>query len=251
MCAIASGGHNCSHNWQGCSAIFRVLCVWSIRASVLGTVLCCCFPQSTSTFLLQHKQRCKNKLEHHSGHVADAPYSVDFESLDISVARWLCAFKIATRGSLNFHGDDSQQQNIITIYGPNGHLEVLQWVRANRGEWTSDAANWAAANGHLEVLQWIRANGGEWTNHAANWAAENGYLKVLQWIRANGGEWTSDAADWAARNGHLEVLQWIWTNGGKWTDDAADGAAQNQHLEVFEWICAHDGLVNSVIVDLK
>ena len=133
----------------------------------------------------------------------------------------------------------------------NGHLKVLQWIRANGGDWTSCAANWAAENGHLEILQWIRANGGEWTSYAADGAANNGHLEILQWIRANGGKWTSYAANWAARNGHLEVLQWIWTNGGKWTDDAADGAAQNQHLEVFEWICAHDGLVNSVIVDLK
>jgi hypothetical protein len=40
----------------------------------------------------------------------------------------------------------------------HGHLETLQWIRANDGEWTQDAADMAAANGHLETLQWILNN---------------------------------------------------------------------------------------------
>ena len=47
---------------------------------------------------------------------------------------------------------------------------LCQWIRANGGEWTDDAADHAARNGHLETLKWIRANGGEWTSKAADWA---------------------------------------------------------------------------------
>jgi hypothetical protein len=40
--------------------------------------------------------------------------------------------------------------------------------------------------GHLEVLQWARANGCEWNTHTCKWAARKGHLEVLQWARANG-----------------------------------------------------------------
>jgi hypothetical protein len=95
----------------------------------------------------------------------------------------------------------------------NGYLETLKWIRANGGEWTHLAANWAAADGRLETLKWVRANGGEWTSLAADWAAQNGHLETLKWIRVNGGEWILLAANWAAQNGHLETLKWIRANG--------------------------------------
>ena len=34
----------------------------------------------------------------------------------------------------------------------HGQLETIQWLRANGGTWTSDAADFAASNGHLEVF---------------------------------------------------------------------------------------------------
>jgi hypothetical protein len=48
-------------------------------------------------------------------------------------------------------------------------------------------------NGHLETLKWIRANGGEWTHWAADWAAWNGHLETLKWIKyVDSGERTED-----------------------------------------------------------
>ena len=47
----------------------------------------------------------------------------------------------------------------------NGHLEVLQWARANGCAWSVDTCMFAAAGGHLEVLQWARANGGQWNDY--------------------------------------------------------------------------------------
>ena len=44
----------------------------------------------------------------------------------------------------------------------------------------------AAGRGHLEVLQWARANGCEWNEDTCSDAAEEGHLEVLQWARANG-----------------------------------------------------------------
>ena len=44
----------------------------------------------------------------------------------------------------------------------------------------------AAQGGHLEVMQWARANGCPWDSLTCAYAAEGGYLEVLQWARANG-----------------------------------------------------------------
>jgi hypothetical protein len=91
------------------------------------------------------------------------------------------------------------------------------WLYKIRGyhQYYGLCADECAKGGHLETMKWIRANGGEWTYWAANWAAEGGHLETLKWIRANGGEWTNWAANWAASNGHLETLKWIRTNGGE------------------------------------
>ena len=39
-----------------------------------------------------------------------------------------------------------------------GHLEVLQWARANGCPWDEWTCHNAAAGGHLEVLRWAHAN---------------------------------------------------------------------------------------------
>ena len=44
----------------------------------------------------------------------------------------------------------------------------------------------AAVNGHLEVLQWLRANGCPWNANTCAWAARNGHLELMNWARVNG-----------------------------------------------------------------
>ena len=46
-----------------------------------------------------------------------------------------------------------------------GTWKRLQWIRANGGEWTSDAVRYAAQNGHSEVVRWIRENGYDYNDH--------------------------------------------------------------------------------------
>ena len=57
-----------------------------------------------------------------------------------------------------------------------GHLEVLQWARANGCPWDEDTCSAAANRGHLEVLQWARANGCPWGEETCE-----AKFKVLQW----------------------------------------------------------------------
>jgi hypothetical protein len=44
----------------------------------------------------------------------------------------------------------------------------------------------AAGGGHVEVLQWARANGCPWDESTRANAAERGHLEVLEWARTNG-----------------------------------------------------------------
>jgi hypothetical protein len=58
-----------------------------------------------------------------------------------------------------------------------GHLEVLQWVRANGCPWDGWTCSWAAKGGHLEVLQWVRANGCPWFQVTRTTAVQLGYVE--------------------------------------------------------------------------
>ena len=44
----------------------------------------------------------------------------------------------------------------------------------------------AAKGGHLEVLQWARANGCPWDNQTLLEARENGHSELENWAIANG-----------------------------------------------------------------
>ena len=44
----------------------------------------------------------------------------------------------------------------------------------------------AARGGHLEVLQWLRAQGCAWHERTCMAAAEGGHMEVLRWCRAQG-----------------------------------------------------------------
>jgi len=103
----------------------------------------------------------------------------------------------------------------------NGLLDMLQFaigmqpLRSSRHsrQWDESTCAEAAKGGHLEVLQWARANGCPWDWRTCMYAAQNGHLEVLQWARANGCPWDETTCLYAAGNGHLEVLQWVHANG--------------------------------------
>jgi len=46
--------------------------------------------------------------------------------------------------------------------------------------------------GHLEVLQWMRANGCLWDERTCEIAAQNDHLEVLQWAHENGCPWDAE-----------------------------------------------------------
>ena len=56
----------------------------------------------------------------------------------------------------------------------------------------------AAHGGHLETLQWLRAEGCPWNKHTCRHAAEQGHVEVLRWARENGCPWNAATRDRAA-----------------------------------------------------
>jgi hypothetical protein len=93
-------------------------------------------------------------------------------------------------------------------------VERLEMARLLKG-WVEprDLCSWSAGNGHMEVLQWARANGSPWDEWTCTKAARNGHLEVLKWARANGCPWNESTCSYAVMNGHLEVLRWARANG--------------------------------------
>ena len=124
----------------------------------------------------------------------------------------------------------------------NGHLKVLQWLRANESTWDRwrewACVRYAAEGGHLEVLQWLRSTcpwdeDNEWI--CVRYATEGGHLKVLQWLRANVRPGDDFICACAALGGHFEVLQWLHANGWPWNENTCEYAARGGHLEILQW----------------
>ena len=92
----------------------------------------------------------------------------------------------------------------------------------------------AAIGGHLEVLQWVRANGCPWDERTCWGAAEGGHLEVLQWARANGCPWSGETCEFAAKGGDVEVLRWACANGCPYGEKELYIAAQNGHEAVVQ-----------------
>ena len=123
--------------------------------------------------------------------------------------------------------NDPYCASICAEAAKRGHLEMLQWARANGCPWHEGTCWQAALAGRLEVLQWARANGCPWNEAACAHAALGGHLEVLQWARANGCPWDEKTCAMAARKGQFQVLKWAIKNGcpcAKETREMAENA---------------------------
>ena len=102
----------------------------------------------------------------------------------------------------------------------------------------------AARGGHLEVLQWVRAQGCPWDEGTCCEASKGGHLEVLQWAREQGCPWDEDTCWGAFEGGHLEVLQWAQEQGCPWDWGRLVSACAWQKavptvLEVLQWARVH------------
>src|SRR4029079_513747 len=85
------------------------------------------------------------------------------------------------------NGDKEPASVLAARYG---QLELLKWGVEQAG-WKLEArlCTAAAEGGHVEVLEWLRANGCPWDDYVCGHAAQAGQLGVLQWLRANDYPW--------------------------------------------------------------
>ena len=132
------------------------------------------------------------------------------------------------RESFNLTGKQRTVQ-MMTPYVTS--IELLQWALVELGMPRDLVCRAIADCGHLDVLQWARAQSPpcDWDTTVCYSAAKNGHLEVLQWARAQSPpcDWTSDVCSAAAGNGHLEVLQWARAQSPPcdWSSVVCSGAA--------------------------
>ncbi|KAJ1415387.1 hypothetical protein B484DRAFT_401456 [Ochromonadaceae sp. CCMP2298] len=110
-----------------------------------------------------------------------------------------------------------------------GHLEVLQWLRAQNDapgrddllvwraavthSWRIDYIEMGVTDAHLEVLKLLRELNPSlpWDASVCTEAAQAGQAKVLKWLRAQASPcpWDEDTFRQAACNGHINVCKWL------------------------------------------
>jgi len=99
--------------------------------------------------------------------------AVGKENLDL--LKWLLTFT-----PLRYHVDP--WEHVIAI----GCLDLVKWLHAHRYAWEETSTRYcymAARNGHLEILQWLRAQGCPWNvNEIYNVADKNQEWLILHWV---------------------------------------------------------------------
>ena len=119
-----------------------------------------------------------------------------------------------------------------------GHLVALQWLRARRIPWDSNAVTQAAAYNHAEVVMWAVQNGGHLRLNAMWAAAERGHLEMVRLLRERlGCSMDAKTCGWAAYGGRLEVLQYLRSGQFPcpWDSETTERAAGNGHVRVLAW----------------
>ena len=94
--------------------------------------------------------------------------------------------------------------------------------------------------GHLEVLQWARANGCPWDNRTCEAAAHGGHLEVLQWAIKNNCPYEFNLILCDFKCQHLDSLKWLFKN----------STCEFSHIDmncVLNWIsCVDKGLCDTL-----
>eukprot|EP01133_Synstelium_polycarpum_P008362 gene8362-9822_t len=94
----------------------------------------------------------------------------------------------------------------------NNHLEVLQWLHANRSEGMSAVAlESAAANNRLDVVQWIVENRSETISKTViGGAAQGGHIEIVKYlVEECGVQVTKETVSFAAKSGNVELVEYL------------------------------------------
>ncbi|WZN60135.1 hypothetical protein HKI87_02g16630 [Chloropicon roscoffensis] len=138
-------------------------------------------------------------------------------------------------------------KRVLYVAARQGYLQVFEkyWSQGPQEKlrklWDEETCSWAAQGGHLEVLQWMRAQDPPcpWDLRVCYYAACNGDLEVLRWARSQGCPWDEGLTCDAARNGHLKVLKWLIKEGYPYDKRYCRWAAElggERARKVLEWL---------------
>jgi hypothetical protein len=165
---------------------------------------------------------------------------------------WLFSTRLVEAGKLEpiqlaFQYGCTFESMLCSNAAKYGHLQVLQWARANHFYWDETVCSRAAYRGDLEMLQWAHENGCPWGERTCSSMAGGGHLNILQWARENGCPWSSWTCSCAAAGGHLNILEWLRENGCPWDFETCNRAAAGGHLNILKWAIANGCRSNNSI----
>jgi hypothetical protein len=173
----------------------------------------------------------------------------------VEIVKWCCEeteFKwderIYTKPALNGHLNVLQYiraeghplvKAMCGAAATGGHLDILEWLFANGCPRGKSTCAGAALGGHLEILKWLVKNGCPWDGRTCENAVRGGHLHILEWTHANGWPWSNSITNRAAAEGQLTILQWCRANGCPWDEWVCGLAAREGHLELLQWARAN------------
>ena len=130
-------------------------------------------------------------------------------------------------------------ENTCAFAAKGGHLDILQYLRANGCPWDEWTCARAANNGHLDILQYAHENGCPWNELTCFGAARGGYMNIMLYAHANGCPWDEETCSAAAFCGHLDILQYAHENGCPWDELVCLNAEFYGHMHILEYARAN------------
>jgi len=125
----------------------------------------------------------------------------------------------------------------------NGHLQVLQWLRAQTPPcpWNESACAAAAQGGHFEVLQWLNMQGCSWDYETFHSAVTYGRFKMMSWLLLHEASpadaLQTRACQTAVLKNRLDVLQWLKLRGYPWDiDEVCFRCIQRGQWPMLRWV---------------
>jgi hypothetical protein len=139
-----------------------------------------------------------------------------------------------------------RKMQLCEVAAGGGHLEVLQWGRAQEpaAPWGVKTLSAAVECGQLETVQWLGAQEPPcpWSLTTCAAAARGGQLDVLRWLRGQEPPcpWDGKTSAEAARGGDIEMLQWLQdqTPACPRSSGTLAAAAEDGQLETVQWLRA-------------
>lgn len=117
-----------------------------------------------------------------------------------------------------------------------GHLQLLQWLRANGCHIDGGIISYAAKGGQLCTFRWLLSHGYGTYSSSMMYAVENSNTKILEWLKSRGHVFDTLAWDYAVAHGTINSLSWLLENGCVPSTNSCAKAAVFDQFEILKWL---------------